>query len=60
MIEFLRNNIGLPDGGLYSNLIASLLLGVAGFVYGRPFEKRSIDRHNEMKDHVSKHFRSKK
>ncbi len=54
MIEFLHQNFGLPDGGLYSNLIASLILGVSGFFYGRAFEKRSIKRHNEIKSHIKR------
>lgn len=53
--EFLTNNFGLPDGGLYSNLIASAILGGAGFVYGRAFEKRAIDRHQEQMSQKSIH-----
>jgi len=47
-LQFLNQNFGYPSGGLYSNIIASALLGAAGFVYGRAFERRSIDRHKEM------------
>ncbi len=54
MLEFLRTNFGLPHGGLYSNLIASGLLGAAGFIYGRAFERRAINRHEELKDHMRK------
>lgn len=46
--DFLSNNFGLPDGNLYSNLIASALLGGVGFIYGRSFERREIDRHTEQ------------
>jgi hypothetical protein len=53
MGEFLHANFGLPDGGLYSNIIASALLGVIGFVYGRTFERRSEQRHEDLKKHVS-------
>jgi hypothetical protein len=47
-LQFLSQNFGYPLGGLYSNLIASAILGAAGFVYGRAFEKRSIYRHREL------------
>lgn len=44
-LQFLNQNFGYPLGGLYSNLIASGILGVCGFVYGRAFEKRSEANH---------------
>lgn len=53
MLEFLRNNFSLPDGGLYSNIIASVLLGAVGFVYGRAFERKAEARHNDLKKHIS-------
>lgn len=61
MIEFLRNNFGLPLGALYSNIIASALLGLLGFLYGRAFERRAQERHNDLKQHISrKHEELKK
>jgi len=54
MLEFFRNNFGLPDGGLYSNLIASAMLGIGGFLYGRTFERRAEARHNDLKQHISR------
>lgn len=54
MLEFLHNNFSLPDGGLYSNLIASALLGLGGFVYGRAFERKAEARHNELKHHIKR------
>lgn len=53
MLEFLRSNFGLPDGGLYSNIIASALLGGLGFLYGRAFERKAEERHNDMKLHIN-------
>lgn len=56
LTAFLLQNFGLPLGGLYSNLIASALLGGAAFLYGRAFEKRSEKRaqkrHQELKQHI--------
>ena len=47
-LQFINQNFGYPNGGLYSNLIASAILGLVGFIYGRTFEKRSIKRHEEV------------
>jgi len=57
MFEFLHQNFGLPDGGLYSNLIASAILGAGGFLYGRAFEKRAIMRHEALKEHITRTHR---
>ena len=59
--NFLTQNFGLPSGGLYSNLIASALLGTGAFIYGRAFEKRAEKRDDKMKDHISaEHDKSRK
>jgi len=47
-LQFLNQNFGYPNGNLWSNIIASVLLGILGFLWGRAFEKRSMDRHNEI------------
>jgi hypothetical protein len=56
-IQFLTQNFGLPDGGLYSNLIASAILGGGAFLYGRAFERRAEAnnerRHRELKAHIT-------
>lgn len=44
---------------IWPNIAASALLGGAGFLYGRAFEKRAIIRHNDMKAHITKHFKIK-
>lgn len=57
-LEFLHQNFGYPDGGLYANLIASALLGILGFIWGRAFERRAEEnherRHQEVLDMHSK------
>lgn len=54
LIEFLHQNFSLPDGGLYSNVIASILLGIAGFFYGKAYERRAAKRHTQLMKHVGK------
>jgi hypothetical protein len=51
--QFFTGLFSLPAGSIYSNLIASALLGVGGFVYGRAFERRAIQRHKDQILHRS-------
>ena len=66
--QFVGSNFGV-NGGLWSNIIASILLGVLAFLWGRAFERREIthrerlhheamalhkQHHKEMMAHVGK------
>ena len=51
-VAFLNQNFGYPYGGLYSNLIASALLGILGFLWGRAFERRTEANHERRHKEV--------
>lgn len=45
---------------IWPNIAASALLGGVGFLYGRAFERRAIQRHKDMKQHITlEHLRSR-
>lgn len=58
MFHFITDLFTLPDGTIWSNLIASALLALGGFLYGRAFERRTEAnherRHRELKEHLNK------
>lgn len=52
--DFINANFGWT-GGLYSNLIASALLGTGAFFWGKAFEQRAIGRHNQQLEQKRRH-----